>query len=100
MVIPETARAAYLLMILCDLLSMRVGVGVHGSVWACWACAGMRGCAGIVQTCAGVCGHGGYAPVCAGVCGYVRVCNNYEFSEYFLETNVFMQWPLVRILYE
>ena len=25
--------------------------------------------------------------------------NNYEFSEYLLETNVFMQWPLVRILF-
>ena len=26
--------------------------------------------------------------------------NNYEFSEYLLETNVFMQWPLIRILFE
>ena len=56
----------------------------------------------------GVCG---YAQVCAGVLagvrGHTRMCvcifvtgvcgfsNNYEFSEYLLEINVFMQWPLV-----
>ena len=61
-------------------------------------------CAG---TCLGMCGHA--CPcVCAGVRRGVRVLScewacagmNYEFSEYLLEINVFMKWPLVRILYE
>ena len=50
-------------------------------------------------------GMGGYARVCVGARGCVRLwlgvfSNNYEFSEYLLETKVFMKWPLVRILYE
>ena len=40
----------------------------------------------------GVCG----CMCVAAVCGF---SNNYEFSEYLLETNVFMQWPLVQILF-
>ena len=66
-----------MLMILCDLLSAR-------------ACTGVRGCALVrlgVRGCVCV----------AGVCGF---SNNYEFSEYLLETNVFTQWPLIRILFE
>ena len=53
----------------------------------------MRGCTLVctgVRLCVWVC-----ALVCAGV-----LSNNYEFSEYLLETKVFMKWPLVRILYE
>ena len=38
--------------------------------------------------------------VCVGVAGVRGFSNNYEFSEYLLETNVFMQWPLIRILFE
>ena len=34
-----------------------------------------------------------------GVAGVHGFSNNYEFSEYLLDTNVFMQWPLVRILF-
>ena len=55
-------------------------------------CGGARACAGV----------SGCARVSTGVHGCVCVlleCNNYEFSEYLLETNVFMQWPLVRILF-
>ena len=37
--------------------------------------------------------------VCVCVAGVSGFSNNYEFSEYLLETNVFMQWPLVRILF-
>ena len=75
-------------------------------------CAGMGG---FVQACAGVHEYARvYARmctrVCAGMCEYVRVgagvagvsgfSNNYELSEYLLETIVFMQWPLIRILFE
>ena len=50
-------------------------------------------------------GMGGYARVCVGARGCVRLwlgvfSNNYEFSEYLLETKVFMKWPLIRILFE
>ena len=38
--------------------------------------------------------------VCVGVTGVSGFSNNYEFSEYLLETNVFMQWPLIQILFE
>ena len=38
--------------------------------------------------------------VCAGVAGVSGFSNNYEFSEYLLETKVFMQWPLIRIPFE
>ena len=57
-------------------------------------CVGVRGCA---RVCVDVCGC---ARVCVGVAGVSGFSNNYEFSEYFLETNVFMQWPLIRILFE
>ena len=66
-------------------------MGVHG-------CA--RACAGM---CAGVCvGLHWFTRVCVGVCvaGVSGFSNNYEFSEYLLETKVFMKWPLVCILYE
>ena len=42
----------------------------------------------------------GCALVYVGVAGVSGFSNNYEFSEYLLETNVFMQWPLIRILFE
>ena len=57
-------------------------------------CAGVRGC---TLACVDV--HG-CVQVCVGVTGVSRFSNNYEFSEYLLETNVFMQWPLIRILFE
>ena len=63
-----------------------------------------RACAGVrlgVRWCARVyAGVSGCVQVCVGVAGVSRFSNNYEFSEYLLETNVFMQWPLVRILFE
>ena len=67
------------------------GVRMHAR-----ACVGVRGCA---RMCAGVCG---YARACAnmGVTEVSGFSNNHEFSEYLLETNVFMQWPLIRILFE
>ena len=89
---------------------VRVCADVHGCALVCVGehecarvCACVHGCA---RVCACVCG---YVRLCAWVCvgmrGYMRVCagvlsNNYEFSEYLLETKVFMKWPLVRILHE
>ena len=110
---------AYMLMILCNLLSVRVCANVPGRVQACVGVQEIvHVCMVVARACAGVHGHvwvgvGVHECVCrcmqvcagvrrcmcvcvAGVCGF---SNNFEFSEYLLETNVFMQWPLVRILF-
>ena len=66
---------AYLLMILCDLLSVQACVGVCQRAWAC-AGVGVPGCA---QVCMGVCGRAWvFVWVCmgvsSGVCRYAGAC--------------------------